>query len=251
MRRQYQLKMREKGTVRKFLTVPSLFHVKRLAVWDGLLRPEATLLELTTRGVNVAAAGIADSGLNAMHSEPALERLDLLDGRRTERTVGNVVELNQVDVAERSGTEVDERLHLRIGVVDAIDHGELVRRAATGLLDIQLNGLMETRKRVLLDSGHELVARALDGGVERDGEGELLGQLGEAPDARDYAAGRDSEVTGADCESIRIVEDSQCFDDCVEAGEWLALAHENDACHALAEIAGDMQDLIGHFLSGE
>ncbi len=80
MRRQYQLKMREKGSVRKFLTDPSLFHVKRLAVWDGLLRSEATLLELTTRGVNVAAAGIADSGLNAMHSEPALERLDLLDG---------------------------------------------------------------------------------------------------------------------------------------------------------------------------
>lgn len=80
MRRQYQLKMREKGTVRNFLTVPSLFHVKRLDVWDGLLRPETTLLELTTRGINVAAAGIADSGLNAMHSEPALERLDLLDG---------------------------------------------------------------------------------------------------------------------------------------------------------------------------
>lgn len=80
MRRQYQFKMREKGTVRKFLTVPSLFHVKRLGVWGRLLRPETTLLELTTRGVNVAAAGIADSGLNAMHSEPALERLDLLDG---------------------------------------------------------------------------------------------------------------------------------------------------------------------------
>lgn len=175
MRRQYQLKMREKGTVRKFLTVPSLFHVKRLGVWDGLLRPETTLLELTTRGVNVAAAGIADSGLNAMHSEPALERLDLLDGRGAERAVGNIVELNQVDVAERSSTEVDESLHLGIGVVDAVDHSELVRRAATGLLDIQLNGLMETRKRVLLDSGHELVARALDGGVEGDGEGELLG----------------------------------------------------------------------------
>lgn len=80
MRRQYQFKMREKGTVSKFLTVPSLFHVKRLGVWGGLLRPETTLLELTTRGVNVTAAGIADSGLNAMHSEPALERLDLLDG---------------------------------------------------------------------------------------------------------------------------------------------------------------------------
>lgn len=80
MRRQYQLKMREKGAVRKFLTAPSLFHVKRLAVWDGLLRPEATLLELATRGVNVTAAGIADSSLNTMHSESTLERLDLLDG---------------------------------------------------------------------------------------------------------------------------------------------------------------------------
>lgn len=154
-------------------------------------------------------------------------------------------------MAERSSTEVDESLHLRIGVVDAVDHSELVRWAATGLLDIQLDGLMETRKRVLLDSGHELIARALDGGVERDGEGELLGQLCEAADAGDYAAGRDSEVSGADCESIRIVEDSQRFDDCVEVGEWLTLAHENDARNALTEIAGNMQDLIDHFLSSE
>lgn len=58
-------------------------------------------------------------------------------------------------------------------------------------------------------------------------------------------------MTCADCEPIRIVEDPQRFDNGVEVGEWFTLAHENDARHALAEIAGNMQDLIDHFLSGE
>lgn len=115
--------------------------------------------------------------------------------------------------------EVDQSLHLGVGVVDALDHSELIARSTTGLLDIGLESLVEAEERVLLHAGHELVARALDRGVKGHREGELLGELGEALDAGDDATGGDGQVPCADGEAVGVVEDAQGFDGLVEVGE--------------------------------
>lgn len=216
-----------------------------------LLGTEPALLELAACGIYVAAAGVADGRLHAMHGESTLERFDLLNGRRTEWAVGNVVELNEVDVAERPRAEVDKSLHLRVRVIDAIDHGELICRAAPSLFDVELDSLMESKERVFFDPRHELIAGALNRGVKGDGKRELLGKLGESADARDDAAGRNGQVARADCESVRVVKDAKSLDGSVEVGERLALAHEDDARHALAEVSRNVKNLIDHLLRRE
>lgn len=45
-----------------------------------------------------------------MHGQTTLQRLDLLDWRRAERAVGNVVQLDEIHMAKRAGTEVDKGL---------------------------------------------------------------------------------------------------------------------------------------------
>ena len=154
-------------------------------------------------------------------------------------------------MAERASAEVDKGLHFRIVVVNTINHSELVGWPTAGLFDVGLDGLVQTRKGVLLDSGHELVASALDSGVKRDGERELLGELGEALDARDDAGSRDGEVARADLETAGSVEHTERRNRFVEVGERLTLAHEDNTGHALAEVVGDVQHLVDHFLRGE
>lgn len=186
-----------------------------------------------------------------MYGETTLKGLDLFDWRWAEGAVGDIVQLYEVDVAERSRAEVDKRLHLGVRVVDTIDHREFVSRAPTGFLDILLDSLMEAKQRELLDPGHELVARALDRGVQGDGEGELLGELGEAADAGDNAAGGDCEVAGADGESRGIVQHAESLDGVVEVGEGLSLTHEDDTRDAFTEVARDMEHLVHHLLGRE
>lgn len=186
-----------------------------------------------------------------MHGESALQSLDLFDRRRTEGAVRNVVELDEIDVAERAGAEVDERLHFGVGVIDAVNHCELVGRAPTGLFDVFLDSLVEAEQRELFDAGHKLVARGLDGRVKRNGEGELFGKLGEATDSRDNAASGHGEVASADGEAIRVVEHAKSLDGVVEVGKRLTLAHEHDAGHPFSEVAGNMEHLIDHLLGGE
>ncbi len=87
--------------------------------------------------------------------------------------------------------------------------------------------------------------------MQGDSEGELLRQLGKATDSRDNTAGRDGEVACADGQPVGVVEDAECIDDGIKVGKRLALTHEHDARHALAKVAGDMEDLVDHLLSGE
>lgn len=148
------------------------------------------LLQLSTGSVDIVAARVADGCLHAVHLQALLERLDLLHGGGLHEGGGRVVQRDEVDVAERAAAEVDQGFHLGVRVVDSLNHGELIGGAAAGFFDVLLNGLMEARQRVLLDAGHKLVARALHGGVERDGKGELLGKLGESTDAGDDTARR-------------------------------------------------------------
>ena len=216
-----------------------------------LLGTEPALLELAACGVYVAAARVADGCLHAMHGESTLERFDLLDGRRTKWAVGNVIELNEVDVAERPRAEVDKSLHLRVRVIDTIDHGELICRAAPGLFDVELNGLMKAKERIFFDPRHELVAGALNRRVKGDGKRELLGKFGESADARDDAAGRNGQVASANCKPVGVVKDAKSLDGGVEVSERLALAHEDDARHALAEVSRNVKNLIDHLLRRE
>ena len=211
----------------------------------------AALLELTACRIDVTATRIADRGLNTVHGEATLQGLDLLDGRRSERTVSDVIQLNKVDVAHSAGAEVDQCLHLGIVVVDAVDHGIFIGGTATGLLDIGLDCLMKTRECVLFNAGHELVARGLDGRVQGNSERKLFGKLGETLDARDNAAGRDGEMAGTDIEPLGVVEHAESGDGLVEIHERFTLAHEHHAGNTLAKIASNMENLIYHFLRGE
>ena len=94
-------------------------------------------------------------------------------------------------MAQRALAEVAERLHLGVGVIDALDHGVFVCRTAAGLFGVELKGLVKAQKRVLLNARHELIARGLNGRVQRDGERELLGNVGKLANTRNDAAGGD------------------------------------------------------------
>ena len=154
-------------------------------------------------------------------------------------------------MAKRTLAEVTEREHLRVGVVHTVDHRVFVRGAATSLLDIVLQRLMQAQERVLLYAGHELIARALDGGVERDGEGELLRKLGKLADAGDNAAGRYRKVARSDVEAFGAVEHAQSLDHRVVVGKGLALTHKDHAGDALAKITLHVQDLVYNLLRSE
>ena len=139
-------------------------------------------------------------------------------------------------MAKRALAEVAERAHLGIGVVDALDHGELIRWATTGLLRIELKSLVETRKGVFLDTGHQLVTGLLDSRVQRDGEGELLRLVGKGADAWDDARGGDGKVPRADSRALGGVEPPEGGERRVVVGERLSLPHEDDASGTHAEI---------------
>ena len=125
-----------------------------------------TLLQLTAGGIDIIAARITDRGLDATRLKATLKILNLMNRRRLERTTLDVVKLNEVNVAQRSLAEVAERLHLGIRIVDAFDHGILIGWAAAGLLGVELKRLVKAKQRVLLNTGHELIARRLDGGMQ-------------------------------------------------------------------------------------
>lgn len=214
----------------------------------ALLNFEA-LLQLTAGGINIIAARITDRGLDATRLKAALKILNLMNRRRLERAALDVVKLNQVNVAQRSLAEVAECLHLGIRIVDAFDHGILIGRAAASLLGVELKRLVQAEQRVLLNTGHKLIARRLDGGMQRHGKRELLGDVGKFANSRNNAAGRDGEVTGADTDAIGVVEDTQCLENLVVVGKRLALAHEHNARGTLAKVVGYMKRLVDDLLS--
>ena len=128
-----------------------------------------------------------------------------MNRRRLERTALDIVELDQVDVAQRALAEVAERLHLGVCVIDAIDHGIFVCRTAAGLFGVELKGLVKAQKRVLLDAWHKLIAGGLNGGVQRDGERELLRNVDKLTNTRNNAAGGDGEMTCSDTDTVRVI----------------------------------------------
>ena len=201
-----------------------------------LLNLEA-LLQLTTSGIDVVATGIADRGLDAAGLKATLKIFNLVNRRRLERAALDIVKLNQIDMAQRTLAEVAKCLHLGVRVVDAVNHGVLIGRAATGFLGVELKGLVKAEQRVLLNARHDLVTRRLDSRVQRNGKRKLLGDVGKLADARDNAAGRDREVTCTDTDAVGIVENAQRLEDFVIVGKRFALAHEDDAGGALAKIA--------------
>ena len=69
-------------------------------------------------------------------------------------------------MAQGSRAELDKSFHLGVVVVYAVDHSVFVRRTTPRLLNVLLNGLVQARQRVFLNAGHQLVAGALNGGVQ-------------------------------------------------------------------------------------
>lgn len=130
-----------------------------------LLNFEA-LLQLTAGGIDVVATRIADRGLDAAGLKATLEVFDLMNRRRLERAALDIVKLNKVDMAQRTFAEVAKCLHLGVCVVDAVNHGVLIGRAATSLLGVELKGLVKAKQRVFLNARHDLVARRLNSRVK-------------------------------------------------------------------------------------
>ena len=131
-----------------------------------------------------------------------------MNRRRLERTALDIVELNQIDMAQRALAEVTECLHLGVGVIDALDHGVFVRRSAAGLFGVELKSLVKAQKCVLLNARHEFIAGGLNGRVQRDGERELLRNVGKLTNTRNNTAGGDGEVARSDTDAVRVIKDS-------------------------------------------
>ena len=229
-----------------------MFHMKRCRVSPlRVLLNFESLLQLTAGSINVVATRIANRGLDAARFKATLKILDLVNRRRLKRAALNVVELNQIDMAQRSLAEVAECLHLRISIVDAFDHCVFVGRAASGLLGVKLQCLVKAQQRVFLDAGHKLVARGLNSGVQRDSERELLWNVGELTNAWNNAAGRHGKVARTNADTVGIVEDAQGLENLIVIGKRLALAHEYNARGTLAKVVGYMKYLVNDLLGGQ
>ncbi len=101
-------------------------------------------------------------------------------------------------------------------------------------------------------AGHQAVSGLLHGGVERDGEGELLGFLGEARDARDDPAGGDGEVPSADAESgLGRVQEAERAEGGVVVRERLPLAHGHGVGDPRAEVLAHEAHLVDHLAGAE
>lgn len=210
-----------------------------------------TLRKLAASSVDIVAARVPDGGLDTNLREPTNKHLSLLLGRWLKLRSFEVIELNEIDVRQSSAAEITEGVELGLRIVNTADEGILVRRATTSGLYILAHDFVKVRERVLLHAGHENVARCLNGGVEGDGEGELLRLLGEAPDHRNDSAGRDGEVTGTDAKTIGGVKHAQGFEDFFVVIEGLALTHHDDAGSTRLEILADVDNLIIDFRCGE
>lgn len=204
------------------------------------------LRKLAAGRINVRATRVANRGLNANGGKRTNEKLGLLGGGGLELGALEVVELDEVHVREGAAREVAEGIELVGVVIHAADEGVLVRGPASGLLDVLLHDLVKAAERVLAHARHELVACGLDGGVQRDGERELLGLLGKAADHGNDAAGRDREMAGADAGSVGGVEHAQRGEHVVVVVERLALAHHDDARDTRLEVVGNVRDLVKH-----
>ena len=97
-------------------------------------------------------------------------------------------------MAQRALAEVAERLHLGIRIVNAFDHGILIGRAAASLLGVELKRLVKAKQRVLLNTGHELIARRLNGGMQRNGKRELLGDIGKFANTGNAGGESDTDI---------------------------------------------------------
>ena len=234
---------------------PGSFDVSHETFWDAtplcvLLNFEA-LLQLSASGVNIVTTGVTNRGLDATGLKTPLKILNLMNRRRLERAALDVVKLNEVNVAQRSLAEVAERLHLGIRIVYAFDHGILIGWAAASLFGVELKRLVKAEQRVLLNTGHELVARRLDGGVQGNGKRELLGDVGKFANAGNNTAGRYREVARSNTDAIGVVKNAQRLENLVVVSKRLALAHKDNARGALAKVVRYMKYLVDDLLSGQ
>lgn len=135
------------------------------------------LRKLATGGVDVITARVSDGGLDTNLRESADELLGTLLCRGLEPGIFEVVELDEIHVSKGAAREVAQGFELCVVVVHAADEGVLIRRPPAGGFNVLPHDVMEALERVLFDPGHDCVSRRLDGGVQGDGERELLGFL--------------------------------------------------------------------------
>ena len=88
---------------------------------------------------------------------------------------------------------------------------------------------MQAIERIVLDAGHNLVTRCLNGRVEGDGQGELLRFSGKAANLGENTCSGDGDMTSTDLLTVLAVEDAHGFENSVVVEEGLALTHKDDA----------------------
>lgn len=216
------------------------------------LRLAGPLAQLTTGSIDVGPTGVPERRLDADEGQLADELLGTPLCGGVERRPLDLVEHDEVDVAEGTNAEVAEGLKLGVRVVDTSHEGVFVGGATPCLVDIGGKDIMQVDEGPAPHTGHDGVALRLDRGVEGDCQRELLRLVGKARDARDDAAGGDREMTRADAKAVvGGVEPAQGGHGRVVVGKRLSLAHEHDAGDAGGKVIGDVHDLVVYLVGGE
>ena len=114
------------------------------------------------------------------------------------------------------------------GVVDAVDHHDLIGHATAGGLGVGGRGLHDQVRGVSPVERHQEVAQRRPCRMQGDGQRVLRPQRGQLLDARDDAAGADGDVPGAQPERARVAEQRRGGQDPIGVQQRLAHAHEHD-----------------------
>ena len=140
--------------------------------------------------------------------------------------------------------ELNKSIHLGIVVVDTVNHGVFICGPTASLFDIELDCFVKTRQSELFNTGHQLVARRLNGRVQGDGEGELLGKVCKATDSGNNTAGGNGKMACSDSEALRVVKGAKRFENVIKIIEGFTLPHKDDAGHALTKVLRDVKNLV-------
>ena len=203
--------------------------------------------ELAAGRTDLLAAVAPDRRLDAGRAERRGEALD--DGHRAggPRRVRDGVHRDEVDVRVVAAQEVDHRGRVRLGVVDAADHRDLVADPPAGRGRVVAGGRDDLRDRPAAVQRDEDVAQRVARGVERDRQRELWSERGQATDAGHDARRRHGDVAGTQPEPVPVVERLDGGQDPVEVEQRLAHPHEHDVGQPLAvrdEAARGETDLV-------
>ncbi len=143
------------------------------------------------------------------------------------------MERQQVDHRAQSPCLARQGVGVGVGIVGACNDHVLEGDALTE----RLRRLEHLLQGVLLFDGHQGSPLVMLGGVERDGESELLRPPGQRFHTRQDPDGRNGDMTRPDAEPFGVVEDGEHGVDSRPVEQRLPHAHEDDIGRLVRGIA--------------